>query len=90
MMTIKHKTLIYLINCIKKIRIWYWRFRHTSNARIIRASKLLNRIHDLNGEYDLVEIYSDFKTSDVEKCSNLPNNNNFQNFKPEETSSNNP
>lgn len=53
--------LIYLMSKSKKIKVWYCRFRYTSNAQIIKASKLLISIGNFNKVYNPTKIYSDFK-----------------------------
>ena len=53
----------HLVSKNKKVRVWHRRFGHASNARIIRASKLLTRMGDFNSAYDPTEVYSDSKQS---------------------------
>lgn len=65
--------LMHLISCIKKIHIWHKRFGYASNAKVIRALKLLIGIGDFGENYNLVEIYSDFKASKPEKSRDNPN-----------------
>lgn len=89
-MTTRLERLTHLVSHIKKIYIWHRRFEHTSNARIIYLSKLLNGIGDLSKEYDPIEIYSNSKVSNVEESLDLFNNSNPQNLKPKETPNNNP
>lgn len=67
MMTIGQGRLMHLVNCVKKVRIQYRRFGHTSNARIIWASKLLIGISNFGKNYNPVEIYSDSEASKPEK-----------------------
>lgn len=64
MMTTGRGRPTHLVSRIKKVRIWHKRFGHVSNARIIRASKLLTRMGNFNEEYDPAEIYSDSKASE--------------------------
>lgn len=80
---------IHLISRIKKVRIWHQRFGYASNAKIIRALKLLDGIGNLGGEYDLADIYSNSEAFNVQECFNSPNDSDPQNPKPEDTSSNN-
>lgn len=54
----------HLISKNKKVRVWHCRFAHASNARIVRASKLLDGMGDFNNEYNPIEIYSDSELSD--------------------------
>lgn len=49
----------HLVSKNKRVRVWHRRFVHASNARIIRAPKLLTGMGDFNKEYDPTEIYSD-------------------------------
>lgn len=63
----------HLVSYIKKIRIKQRRFGHVSNARVIRASKLLTRMGDIGKNYDFAEIYSDSKASLLKKSINNPN-----------------
>lgn len=55
-MIIELGRLIYLVNRIKKVYLWYRKFGYASNARIIRVSKLLTEIKDFGKNYNLVEI----------------------------------
>lgn len=48
----------HLVSKNKKVRVWHRRFGHASNARIIRASKLLTGMGDFNSAYDPTEVYS--------------------------------
>lgn len=60
----------HLVSKNKNIRIWHCRFGHASNARIIRASKLLTGMGNFNNNsYDPTEVYSNSKHS-------VSNNNN--------------
>lgn len=55
---------MHLVNKNKKVKVWYCRFTHASNARIVRTSKLLNSMGDFNKKYNSTEIYSNYKQSD--------------------------
>lgn len=46
------------------MRVWHRRFGYASNARIIRASKLLTGMGNFNSAYDPTEVYSDLEQSD--------------------------
>lgn len=67
---------MHLVSYIKKIHIWYRKFRYTSNVRIIKASKLLNKIGDFSKNYDSAKIYNDSEAFKPEKS---PNNSNCNN-----------
>lgn len=56
----------HLVSKNKKVRIWHQRFAHASNARIIRASRLVTGMGDFNIKYDPTKIYSDSKDSGSE------------------------
>lgn len=58
-----HGRPTHLVSKNKKVRVWHWRFGHASNARIIRASKLLTEMGDFNSAYNPSEVYSDFEQS---------------------------
>ncbi len=54
----------HLVSKNRKIRIWHRRFGHASNARIIRASKLLTGMGNFNNNsYDPTKVYSDSEQS---------------------------
>lgn len=53
----------HLVSKNKRIRIWHRRFAYASNARIIRASKLLTGMGNFNKEYNPTKIYSDSEQS---------------------------
>lgn len=53
----------HLVSRNKRVRVWHRRMGHASNARIIRASKLLIGMGDFNAEYDPEEVYSDSEQS---------------------------
>lgn len=54
----------HLVSKNKRVSVLHRRFAHASNARIIRASKLLTGMGDFIKEYDPTEIYSDSERSD--------------------------
>lgn len=54
----------HLVSRNKRFRVWHRRMGHASNARIIRASKLLIGMGDFNAEYNPAEVYSDSEQSD--------------------------
>lgn len=64
MMTIEQGSPTYLINRIKKVRIWHKRFEHTSNIRVIQTSKLLTGMTNFDKKYDFAKIYSNSKASE--------------------------
>ena len=64
--------LKHLVSRSKKVRIWHRKFRHASNARIVRASKLLAGIGEFGTTYDPAEIYSDSETSEPEDVNDEP------------------
>lgn len=51
----------YFISKNKKVQIWYRKFGHTSNVRIIKNSQLLNEIGNFNVKYDSTKVYSNSK-----------------------------
>ncbi len=65
-MTIRQKRPKHLVSRSKKVRIWRIKFGHASNARIIRASKLLTGMGEFGTTYDQAKIYSDSKASEPE------------------------
>lgn len=83
MITTGHRRPTYFVSHIKKICIWHQRFGYASNVKIIRASKLLDGISNLSGQYDPAEIYKNFEASDVEEYFNSLNDSNPQNLKSE-------
>lgn len=56
----------HLISRSKKVRVWHRRFGHASNARVIRASKLVTGMGELSTTYDPAKIYSDSEASEPE------------------------
>lgn len=54
------------------MQVWHKKFRCISNIKIICILKLLIKIKDFNTNYDLAEIYSNFKVFELK---NLINNN---------------
>lgn len=67
----------HLVNHNKRIRIWHRRLAHASNARVIRASNLTDRI-DLNDtsskEYNLAKVFIDSDDSDASDSDSLQSN----------------
>lgn len=61
------------------------RFDYAINARIICASKLLDRIENFSGKYNPAEIYNNFKIFNTKNISNSdpPNNSGVQYSKSE-------
>lgn len=53
----------YLVSKNRKIRIWHCRLEHASNARVIRASTLVNSIDLQQAKYDLSEVFIDSEES---------------------------
>lgn len=66
----------HLVSKHKKVRVWHRRFGHASNARIIRASKLLTDMGDFDNAYDPTEVYSDSEqsNSDDDEAAKMPEN----------------
>lgn len=56
----------HLISKNKRGRIWHWILGHASNAKVIRALRLLTGMGDFNTKYDPAKIYSDSKKSELE------------------------
>ena len=54
----------YLVSKNRKIKVWPCKFGYASNARIVRASKLLMGMSNFNKAYNLTKMYNDFKQSD--------------------------
>lgn len=72
MMTQGRERPTHLVSKNKRVRIWHRRFGHASNARVIRASRLLTGMGNFNAEYDPTEIYSDSKESESEDGNTPP------------------
>lgn len=51
----------HLVSKIKKVRIWYKKFRHASNGKIIRVSKFLIGMGSFDNVYNLPKIYNNFE-----------------------------
>lgn len=63
--------LTHLVNIkSKRIWIWYCQMRHINNAKIIRASKFLTGIGNLDTKYDPKNVYSDSKHWESEDDTN--------------------
>lgn len=62
----------YLVSKNKKVRIWHRHLRHASNARVIRASKLVDDINIEDNEYDPTEVFIDSDTENNGDTSNTP------------------
>ena len=63
----------HLVSLNKHIRLWHWRLAYASNARVVRASKLVDGI-DLGPEkkYNLAKVLIDSKESDANKIGDQP------------------
>ena len=61
---------MHLVSKNKRVRMWHRRFEHASNAKIIRALKLLTGIESFDNTYDLIEIYNDSEQSALDKANN--------------------
>ncbi len=72
MITTRQGRPMYLVSRVKKVCIWHRRFGHVSNTRVIWVSKLLTEMGDFSENYDPVEIYSDFKASELEESLDSP------------------
>lgn len=57
---------IHLISKNKRVRIWHQRLGHTSNVRVIRASRLLTGMGDFNTKYNSAKVYNNFEKSEPE------------------------
>lgn len=55
---------MHLVIRSKKVKIWHRKFTPISNARIIRASKLVIRMGKFNTNYNPTKIDNDFKASE--------------------------
>lgn len=76
----------HLVSKNKKVRVWHRSFGHASNARIIRASKLLTGMGSFDNAYDPTEIYSDTEQSesdDDEQLTDLGQRDNKQPVNPD-------
>lgn len=62
----------HLVSKNKKVRIWHRRLGHASNARVIRASKLVDGIDIKDNEYDPTEVFIDSDTEDDDDTSGTP------------------
>lgn len=56
MMTQGRGRSTYLISKNKKVKIWHQRLGHASNARVIKALRLLTGRGDFNTKYDPAEV----------------------------------
>lgn len=71
-MATKRGRSTHLVNKNKKVQIWHRRFRHTSNARVIRASKLVDGINIEDNEYNPTKVFIDSDTEDNDNTSDTP------------------
>lgn len=55
----------HLVSKSKKVRVWYCRFGHASNDKIIRPSKLLTDMKNFNNIYNSTKVYSNLEQSDL-------------------------
>lgn len=57
----------HLVSTNKRIRVWYGRLAYTSNARVVRTSKLTDGIelNTSNNEYNPIKVRIDFDDSDA-------------------------
>lgn len=62
----------HLVSKNKKVRIWHRCLGHASNARVIRASKLVDDINIEDNEYDPTEVFIDSDTEDNGNTSDTP------------------
>lgn len=60
----------YLVSKNRKVKTWHCRFGHASNAKIIRAPKLLMGIGNFSKVYNPTKVYNNFEQSN----NNLSNN----------------
>lgn len=72
-MTTRQGRLTHLVSRIKKVCIWYRRFEHASNVKVIWVLKLLTEMGDFGENFDPTEIYSDSEASEPEKSFDNPN-----------------
>lgn len=56
----------HLISKNKQVKIWHQRLGHASNARVIKALRLLIGMGDFNTKYNPAEVYSDSEESEPE------------------------
>lgn len=62
----------HLVSQNKRIRLWYRRLVHASNAWVVRASKLFDGINlRLEKEYNLAEVFVDSEELDADDADNL-------------------
>ncbi len=64
MATINRVCLTHLVSKNKQVRVWHQQLGHASNARIIKASKLLFGMGNFNAKYHPSEIYSNSEYED--------------------------
>lgn len=64
MATVGRSCPTHLVSKNKQVRVWHRQLSHASNARIIRASKLLFGMGNFNAKYDPSEIYSNSEYED--------------------------
>ena len=62
----------HLVSKNKKVQIWHRRLGHASNARVIRASKLVDGINIKDNEYDPTEVFIDSDTENNDDTSGTP------------------
>lgn len=60
-----HGRPTHLVSKNKKVKVWHRRFGQASNARIVRASKLLMRMRNFNNAYDPTNVHSNSEQSDL-------------------------
>lgn len=61
MQIIRHRRPTHLVSKNKKVRVWYWRFGHASNAKIVKVLKLWRGIKNFNNAYDPIKKYSNLE-----------------------------
>lgn len=54
----------YFVSKNNKVQIWYKRLRYTSNAQVIKASKLIAGIEIKDNEYNPTKVFIDSDTKD--------------------------
>lgn len=74
-MTIGREKPTYIISKSKQIYIWHHWLGYGNNARVFRASKLVNSINIGNVEYNSEEVFIDSDLSKINEPPNIVNKN---------------
>lgn len=78
-MTIGKRKFTHLVSKNKKIRIWHRCLSYTSNAYIVKTSKLVNNINLDRNKYNAIEVFINSNIEDKNN-SNIEDKNNIINL----------